>query len=105
MLRFQRIDNALSNALKPDILIIEDESSRHSVPVGAESHFKIVIVSTAFDQLTRVARHRLVNSILNPEFTLGLHALSLLLYTPNEWQKNGGAILQSPPCQNAQKKV
>ncbi len=103
MLRAQRLDHALSTALKPDLLRIENESNRHQVPPGSETHFKLIIVSSEFNQLTRIARHRLVNSIIAKEFESGLHALTLSLHTPTEWSKQSDQILESPLCQHAKK--
>ena len=100
MSRKQRIQNALSLEIKPETLIIEDESHRHQVPAGAETHFKVVAVSTCFEHLNRVARHRLINRCLATEFTTGLHALSLHLYTPDEWSRKTKNIPASPPCQH-----
>jgi BolA protein len=98
MSRSQRMHDALFSALTPDLITIENESNRHHVPENSETHFKIVIVSAAFHGLTRVARHRLVNTKLNNEFKMGLHALSLHLYSPNEWQQHSKQLTLSPPC-------
>ena len=103
MSREQRIYHALFEALKPDPLIIENESNRHNVPAGSETHFKIVAVSEAFNDQRLVARHRIINALLSQEFNSGLHALSMHLYTPLEWQKKNGQTLKSPACQNAKK--
>lgn len=103
MSRSQRINDALTNELKPDTLVIHDESSGHSVPAGAESHFKVTAVSTCFHDLNRVARHRLVTACLSDEFTTGLHALSLHLYTPEEWRRRSRDIPTSPACRNGKK--
>lgn len=99
MSRNQRIHNALSAKLKPEVLKIKNESNQHHVPEGSETHFKIIAVSTSFISLNRVTRHRLVNSLIAEEFKLGLHALSLHLYTPAEWEQQG-AIPDSPRCRN-----
>ncbi len=98
MSRLQRLNDALIHELKPDTLTIEDESSRHHVPVGSESHFKVVAVSTRFNNLNRVARHRLVNACVGAEFSTGLHALSLHLYTPDEWRRQSRDVPASPAC-------
>ena len=98
MSRSQRMHDALFNALTPDLLTVDDESYRHHVPVGSETHFKVLIVSEAFHTLTRVARHRLVNAELKREFKTGLHALSLHVYTPDEWQQHTKNIASSPAC-------
>eukprot|EP00798_Chlamydomonas_sp_ICE-L_P026394 gene26394-17488_t len=78
-------------------LVIEDESSKHAghaammVAPGkpatkGETHFKVVVVSEQFDGLNLVKRHRLIYSILQEEFSRGLHALSLDTKTPAEAQ-------------------
>ena len=100
MSREQRIYDALSLDLKPDYLSIDNESGRHNVPAGSETHFKIIAVSPIFEHQGRVARHRLLNTLLAKEFTLGLHALSLHLYTPEEWAKKRVHVPASPACQN-----
>ncbi len=100
MSRKQRIHDALSLKLKPDTLIIDDESHRHHVPAGAETHFKIVAVSSLFENLGRVARHRLINTSVASEFKTGLHALSLHLYTPSEWLQKTTNVPASPACRD-----
>jgi BolA protein len=103
MSRKLRIHDALSLELMLDVLIIDDESHGHSVPVGSESHFKVVAVSNGFESLSPVARHRLVNKILAPEFKNGLHALSLHLFTPLEWEKRNHTVSKSPECQRSKR--
>ena len=104
MSRQQCIHDALSLKLKLDSLHIENESYRHHVPAGSETHFKIVAVSTIFEPLKLIDRHRLVNEILANEFTSGLHALSLHLYTPQEWQKQLSGAPESPACRNGKQR-
>lgn len=99
MNRKDRIQQNLSNAMTPVYLLVEDESHRHHVPENAETHFKVTLVSTAFDKQTKVNRHRLVNKLLAQEFETGLHALSLHLYTPEEWEKIEKAP-RSPACRD-----
>ena len=103
MSRQQRIHDALSAELKPSTLTIENESNQHNVPANSETHFKIVAVSTCFNTLPRVSRHRLINNVLAAEWASDLHALSLHLYTPEEWSKKQTAVLASPKCRNARK--
>jgi len=105
MSRKQRIHDALFSQLKPDLLIIENESSNHQVPVDSETHFKVIIISSAFNQLRPLARHRMVNTLLATEFNSGLHALSLHLYTPPEWPPKNGSTQDSPACHHAKKSI
>lgn len=46
-----------------------NESSGHNVPKGSETHFKVVVISDAFDGQKLIARHRMVNSILADELS------------------------------------
>ena len=98
MLRSKRIHHILSQEFTPLELRVTDESHAHQVPAGAESHFKVLIVSDYFHTLTRIARHRAVNTILLAEFDSGLHALSMFLYTPDEWIEQ--TLPDSPACRN-----
>jgi len=82
------IDSKLRARFAPTRLAVEDESSRHHGHAGwregGETHFKVEIVSAAFDGQSRVARQRLVYQVLANEFTSGLHALALTTLTPAE---------------------
>jgi len=82
------IDNKLRTRFEPTRLNIEDESSQHRGHAGhregGESHFRVEIVSAAFEGRTRVARQRLVYEALKDEFAAGLHALALTTLTPAE---------------------
>ncbi len=86
--RAERMENALRERLSPLDFELFDESSRHAGHAGAraggETHYKLRMVSAAFDGLSRVARQRLVYEALAEEFNTGLHALSLDLKTPAE---------------------
>jgi BolA protein len=99
MNRQTRIETALIEGLGPLHLEVVDESHQHSVPEGAQSHFKVLVVSEQFAGLGSVARHRLVNGLLKGEFDGGLHALALHTRTPEEWFATGGTAPDSPPCQ------
>ncbi len=98
MTRLARIETAVRDALEPLHLEVVDESHMHSVPEGAESHFKLLVVSERFAGQNLVARHRTVNALLRPEFQAGLHALALHTWTPEEWFERGGSAPESPPC-------
>ena len=82
------IDNKLRTRFAPQRLTIHDDSAQHrghgGYREGGESHFRVEIVSSAFEGLSRVARHRLVNESLKDEFDAGLHALQVFALTPAE---------------------
>ena len=92
------IEAKLTNNLQPAHLEVINESSNHNVPPGSESHFKVVIVTDAFEGKMLVARHRMINEILADELQHKIHALALHTYTPSEWQEVSGNAPVSPPC-------
>jgi BolA-like protein 1 len=96
--RQQTIQEKLSLALQPVHLDVENESRMHSVPAGSETHFKVVVVSDAFEGLGLVDRHRRVNAALADELESGLHALTIRALTPAQWNEQGAAGFQSPAC-------
>jgi BolA protein len=103
MSRKQRIEDKLRSELSPLHLEVTDESHMHSVPEGAESHFKVLIVSDRFAEQKLVGRHRLVNRLLGDELGSGLHALALHTWTPEEWFDRGGVAPESPQCMGGSK--
>jgi len=90
--RADRIRSTLTQTFAPTILDIQDDSARHAGHAGAhphgQTHYSVLIVSAAFDGVSRVARSRAVHSALQSEFGEkedgGLHALALTLRTPAE---------------------
>jgi BolA family transcriptional regulator, general stress-responsive regulator len=102
MSRKDRIEQLLTNEFSPLVLSVEDESNKHHVPEKAQTHFKIIMTSPQFSSITRVQRHRLINTLLKNEFDTGMHALSMLLYSPEEWEVKK-AVPQSPNCRDGYK--
>lgn len=99
----EQIENKLLNTFEPSQIEVINESYMHNVPAGSETHFKIVLASHKFTGLSRIARHRLVNDILKKELQDQIHALSLKLYTPDEWQTKP-QVADSPPCRGGRSK-
>lgn len=100
MSRRECIELRLQNEYTFVYLSVEDESHQHHVPENAQTHYKVILVSADFIGLTRVNRHKLINQLLKEEFNHGMHALSMHLYTPDEWSKKNQAPLQSPSCKD-----
>lgn len=98
MNRQARIESAVTQSLAPMHLEVLDESHHHAVPAGAESHFKLLVISERFAGQGLIARHRMLHGLLREEFHQGLHALALHTWTPQEWFDRGGAAPESPPC-------
>ena len=84
--------------LQPEFLEVINESHNHNVPPGSESHFKVIVVTNAFQSKMLVARHRMVNDILADELADSIHALVLHTMTMEEWLKKKGNTNVSPPC-------
>ena len=94
--------NALNSelqALEPQNIELVNESMNHAGYFdGKESHFKLTIVSKAFEGKRLVARHQLVYGLINSLLTSQggqVHALAIHAYTPVEWQ---GQSPDSPLC-------
>ncbi len=82
------ITATLNERLGPTRLVVEDESHHHAGHAGwreaGETHFRIDVVSPAFEGKSRVERHRIVNGALAGAFERGLHALAIQAKAPNE---------------------
>ena len=83
-----RIREKLAAALSPQSIEVKDESHLHAghagAPDGGESHFRVVVVASAFEGLGPVARQRLVNGALREELAGPVHALAMKTLTPAE---------------------
>lgn len=99
------IEHKLTDGLLPHHLAVINESDNHNVPKGSESHFKVVVVSDAFNGKTLVARHQLVYGLLSNELRNGVHALALHTFTSDDWSQTAEAGLQSPPCLGGSKSI
>ena len=97
------IERKIREAIKPEHLDIINESHMHNVPPGSESHFKVIIVSSVFDNLGRVQRHQTINRILAAELSGPVHALSMETMTTGEWNDRGGRQFESPLCRGGNK--
>src|SRR5215208_838140 len=97
MTRSKRIESKLLEVV-PKYFEIYNESSKHHVAEGSETHFKMIIVSPVFDGLTKIERHRLIHKLLADELQNGLHALTLHLFTEKEWESKSNIDRSSPNC-------
>ncbi len=88
----------IEDALAPAFLEIANESHMHSVPPDSETHFKVVVVSAAFDGRRQVARHQSVYAAVSDELAGPVHALALHTYTPDEWSQRAASAPSSPDC-------
>lgn len=76
----EEITHRLTAAFAPSELRVVNESARHAGHAGddgtGESHFAIFIRAPALAQMTRLARHRAVNSALG-DLTRRIHAIAI----------------------------
>jgi BolA family transcriptional regulator, general stress-responsive regulator len=83
-----RMREKLMIALNPTRLDLVNESHLHaghsSSPGTGESHFRLLIVSDDFTGKSRVARHRIVNDVVQDELRDGVHALAIKALAPGE---------------------
>jgi BolA-like protein 1 len=63
-----------------------NDSHKHAVPKGAETHFSVTVVTPVFEGVKLIDRHRMVNQVLADELTTGVHALSITAKTPAQWE-------------------
>lgn len=82
----QEIEVTLTAALAPLELSVQDDSHLHAGHAGSREgrHFSVRVVSTRFEKLSRVARHRLVYDALGSLAESGIHALAIDARTPGE---------------------
>ena len=99
----QEIQQRLQQQFSPGHLEVANESHMHSVPENSETHFRVVIVSDAFNDQRKVARHQQVYALLADQWEGPGHAFALHTYTPDEWQQRQGEAPQSPDCLSGSK--
>ena len=97
-MRIEReLTDLLTGRFELSFYAIENESFRHNVPSGSESHFKVTLVSSEFVGQRKVARHQAVYAAVADLLAGPIHALALHTYTPQEWAQRDTAPA-SPPC-------
>lgn len=83
----EQIKEKIEREFAPTHFEIINDSHKHIGHAGhdgsGESHFRLVVVSPAFTGCSRIQMHRMVNDLLKPLFSKGLHALSLDLKAPD----------------------
>lgn len=91
----QQIIQSLNESFAPTHILVENESHMHNVPEGAESHFKVELVSDAFSGKRMVQQHQAVYAALS-HIMPQIHALALHTWAPEQWQ--GESAQPSPRC-------
>src|SRR5471032_587424 len=90
------ITNKLREAFSPESLDVSDESHLHEGHAGhrpgGETHFRVYIVSPAFQGKSRIERHRMINATLAKELAGSVHALALKALAPGEAGGTGSRL-------------
>lgn len=91
--RKQMAEQSLNAVFAPERLEIVNESHLHAghhhgdgrpFDGSGETHFRVRIVSNQFTGLSRLERHRAINSALDHVLKHGLHALAIEASAPGE---------------------
>lgn len=85
----ETITKKLEAEFSPASLEIVNESHLHAghqekFDGSGETHLRIKIVSTVFEGMNRVNRHRAINAQVAAEIELGLHAVAIEVKAPSE---------------------
>jgi len=78
--RVDEIRKRLQEAFEPESLVVEDEGHLHVGHEGARDgrgHFRVMLVSAAFNGQGLMARHRAVYAALGTLMETDIHALAI----------------------------
>ncbi len=85
-----KIERLLRARLEPVHFELQDDSAKHVGHPGASSgggHYAVVIVSSAFEGLSRLERHRRVYAAWEGMIGAEIHALVLRTIAVSEWPR------------------
>ncbi|MBT8058028.1 MAG: BolA family transcriptional regulator [Gammaproteobacteria bacterium] len=85
--RMKEIRRLLNETFEPETLGVEDESYLHEGHEGAKDgrgHFRVLIISSAFEEKSLLERHRMVYKALGGLMTTDIHALAIDAWCPDE---------------------
>tara|TARA_Y100000992_G_scaffold274964_1_gene218204 strand:- start:100 stop:405 length:306 start_codon:yes stop_codon:yes gene_type:complete len=93
----EKIEEKLKTGIASLFIEVINESPNHNVPDGAESHFKVTVVSDEFENMRLVQRHQLIYKVLSEEMKL-IHAIAIHPFTKTEWDSSNQSSSVSPDC-------
>ena len=84
-----RIEEKLTQRFAPERLAVINESHLHAghhpdITGAGETHMRVRIIAKTFEGMPRLARHRAITELLQPELDAGLHALAIEPSAPGE---------------------
>ena len=83
-----RIERLLRARFEPQHFELGDDSAKHVGHAGASSgggHYSVLVVSDAFEGLSRLERHRQVYAALGSLVGAEIHALAIQTIAASEW--------------------
>lgn len=99
--RKDRMEKTLIEKFNPIKLEIINDSNKHSVREGSETHFRVYIVSENFKNKTKVHTHQEIYKLFTNEMgekhLNKLHSISIYSYTPEEYEKNQTSLENKIP--------
>ncbi|MBT3706368.1 MAG: BolA family transcriptional regulator [Proteobacteria bacterium] len=82
-----QIHQRLMENLGAESVEIEDQSHLHAGHAGAASgggHYDVIVISSAFNDLNTLGRHRLIYRAVDDLMKKEIHALSIQAFSPDE---------------------
>ncbi len=82
-----QIHQRLMESLNAESVEIEDQSHLHAGHAGAASgggHYDVIVISSAFNNLNTLGRHRLIYRAVDDLMKKEIHALSIQAFSPDE---------------------
>lgn len=77
----QEIHDKLNSSFAPSTLEVVDDSESHrghaGYQEGGQSHFNVLIRAQAFENMSRIQKHRAVHKAIGAELVARIHALAL----------------------------
>ena len=99
--RKNRMEEILQSKYSPIKLEIINDSEKHSVAPGSETHFRIFLVSEKFQGKTKVQVHQEIYKLflneMGSKHENKLHSLSIVTKTPDEEFPKEGLKSDIPP--------
>ena len=92
----KELTKIIEKSFDVDTLKVIDESFKHKVPKGAQSHFKVIIISNDFIGKSQLERHKKVYLSVH-DLMQKIHALSLHTLTREEVQEEN-LDFKTPDC-------
>lgn len=91
------IEQRVRESFAVEFFDLLNESQQHAGP-ATDSHFKLTIISQEFEGQRLVKRHQRIYELMRDLMQGPVHALSLHLFTPAEWEAKEQEVADSPSC-------